>query len=164
LEVLAALGSDAAVTVPKLIEIMSEDELLGGLQERAVATLSKIGPKAAPAVLKLIEMAERDTANARGWCIQAFSSIGPAAAPAVPFLIDLLMGRVRIDPDPFYVPMAAHALGNIGAIEALPALLQVLRKTDDADVAHEVVEAIGKARHRCSRSRGIIDRLGWRPS
>jgi PBS lyase HEAT-like repeat len=50
----------------------------------------------------------------------------------VPFILDK------------YVDMAADALGNIGAIEALPALLQVLGETDDPDGAHQVVIAIGR--------------------
>jgi|GEM_PF-6475890 len=144
MHVLGAFGPDAAVAVPKLIEIMSQEARTGGLKEEAVATLSKIGPGAAEAVPKLIEMAELDTANARGWCLKAFESIGPAAASAVPMLIDLLLRRTTVDPDPFYVPMAANALGNIGAIEALPALLEVLRETDEPDVACGVVQAIGK--------------------
>ena len=141
---MAAFGPDAAVAVPKLIEIISNDGLVGNLQESAVATLSAIGPSAAEAIPKLIEMAENDTANARAWCIQAFSSIGPAATMAVPLLIDLLLTRVSVDPDPFYVPMAADALGNIGAIEALPALFQVLRETDNPDVATASIQSIGK--------------------
>lgn len=144
MQVLGTFGADAAVAVSKLIEILCDEKPLGYLRESAVATLAKIGPAAAPAVPKLIEMAERDTANARGWCLKTFEAIGPAAAPAVPLLIDLLLRRASVDPDPFYVPMAADALGNIGAIEALPALLQVLRETDDPDVANTVVEAIGK--------------------
>jgi HEAT repeat protein len=144
LDVLASFGPDAAVAVPKLIEIMSDKRPLAGLKETAIATLAAIGPRAAQAVPKLIEMAELDTANARGWCLQAFSSIGPAAASAVPLLVDLLLRRVSVDPDPFYVTMAARALGEIGAIEALPALLQVLRETADPDVADDVVTAIGK--------------------
>jgi HEAT repeat protein len=59
-------------------------------------------------------------------------------------LIDTLLSRVRVDPDPFYVGMAATALGEIGAIEALPALLQVLREAEDPHVLCEVVRAIGE--------------------
>ena len=143
LNVLGGFGPDAAVAVPKLIEIMSREGPCGGLQESAVAALSKIGPAASPAVPKLIEMAERDTANARAWCLMAFASIGPAAAPAVPMLIDVLLRKVSHDP-PSYVSMAADALGDIGAIEALPALLRVLQETDDPELAHDVIEAIGK--------------------
>ena len=144
LDVLASFGSEAVVAVPKLIEIMSDERPLAGLQEEAVATLSAVGPGAAQAVPKLIEMAQLDTSNSRAWCLKAFESIGPAAARAVPLLIDILLRRVSVDPDPFYVSMAADALGNIGAIEALPALLQVYKETDDPDVACAVVEAIGK--------------------
>jgi HEAT repeat protein len=144
MEILAAFGPDAAVAAPRLIELLCQDNSLGILTERTVATLSAIGPAAAPAVPKLIEMAKADTANARGWCIQAFSTIGPPARLAVPLLIDLLLKRIEHDPDAFYVSMAADALGNIQAIESLPALLQVLRETDDADIASSVVRAIGK--------------------
>jgi len=156
LEVLAAFGPDAGVAVLKLIEITSNDDLLGGLQEKAVATLSAIGPGAAQAVPRLIAMAENDTANARGWCLQAFGSIGPAATAAIPLIIDIMLRRVAIDPDPFYVPMAADALGNIGAIEALPALLQVLRETDDPDVAVAAVRAIGKFGPDAAEARPIL--------
>ena len=144
MKVLRAFGPDAAVAVPKLFEIISKDEIRGGLHEDAVVTLATIGPAAAPTLPKLIEMAEHDTANARGWCLQAFESIGPAAASAVPLLIDLLRKRVSFDPDPFYVSLAADALGNIGAIDALPALLQALRETDDPSDAAALVQALGK--------------------
>jgi HEAT repeat protein len=89
-------------------------------------------------------MAEQDIANVRRWCIIAFGSIGPAAASAVPFLIDLLLKKVCIDPNTFYVSMAAETLGNIGSVEALPSLLLVLRETADPDVASQVAESIGK--------------------
>lgn len=144
IRILGAIGADAAAAVPQLIEIMTSDAPLGGLEETAVATLVDIGPGAAPAVPRLIEMAELDLKNARGWCLKAFESIGPAASPAVPLLIGLLRREVGVDPDPFYVPMAADALGNIGAIEALPALLETLRETGDPDIAIAVVRAIGK--------------------
>jgi hypothetical protein len=143
MKALAQIGPDAAVAVPKLIEIMSREEPLGGLHDQAVATLSAIGPAASAAVQKLIEMAEMDRANTRGWCIRALGSIGRAAESAVPLLIDVLLRRVQFDPDPFYVGMAATALGQIGAVEALPALLQVLREAEDPHVRCEVVRAIG---------------------
>jgi HEAT repeat protein len=139
MKALAQIGPDAAIAVPKLIEIMSGEERLGGLSEQAVATLAAIGPAASPAVSKLIEMAETDQGNARGWCICALGSIGRAAAPAVTLLIDILFRRVLVDPDPFYIGMAASALGDIGAIEALPALLQVLQEAEDPDVLCKVV-------------------------
>jgi HEAT repeat protein len=144
MKALAQIGPDAVLAVPKLIEIMSSEERLGGLKEQAVVTLDAIGPGALAAVPKLIAMAEADQANARAWCIQALGSIGRAAAPAVPLLIDILLRRVPIDPDPFYVGIAATALGDIGAIEALPSLLRVLQEADAPDVLCRVVQAIGK--------------------
>jgi HEAT repeat protein len=144
MKVLGQIGPDAAIAVPKLMEIMSSEELLGGLQEQAIATLAAIGPAASEAVPKLIEIAAEDHANARGWCIWAFESLGAAAASAVPLLIDILLRRVRVDPDPFYVGMAAGALGEIGAIEALPALLQVLQEAEEPDTLAPVIRAIGK--------------------
>ncbi len=144
LRVLAAIGPGAAVAVPRLIEIATREEPAGDLQEQAVATLAAIGPGAAEAVPTLIRMAELDAANARGWCLEAFRAIGPAAAPAVPLLIDLLLMRARVDPDPFYVSLAAGALGEIGSIEALPALVPSLRETADPEAATAVALALGK--------------------
>ncbi len=144
MEALAAFGPAAAVAVPKIVEIMSQEALAAGLHEQAVATLAKIGPGAADAVPKLIMMAELDTANARARCLTAFESIGPAAVAAVPFLIDFLMHRPPFDPDPFDIKMTADALGNIMALEALPALLQTLAETDDPEVAFSIIRAIGK--------------------
>jgi hypothetical protein len=40
MKALAQIGPDAAIAVPKLIEIMSSAERLGGLEEQAVATLA----------------------------------------------------------------------------------------------------------------------------
>lgn len=154
---LRSFGPDAAAAVPMLIEVLASEKPLGGLEEEAVATLADIGPGAAPAVPRLIEMAELDSANARGWCLKAIESIGSAAAPAVPLLLDLLLRRASVDPDPFYVPMAADALGNIGSNEALPALLEVLRETDDPDVATAVVQAIGKLGLDAAEAEPILD-------
>jgi len=160
LAVLAAFGPDAALAAPKLIEIASNDDLLGGLQESAVAALAAIGPSAAQVVPILIAMAENDIANARGWCLQAFISIGPAAKAAVPLVTDILLGRVSVDPDSCYAPMAAEALGNIGAIEALPALLQVLQDTNDPLSACAAAEAIGKFGPDAAEAIPILAALG----
>ncbi len=79
MKALAQVGPDAAIAVPKLIEIMTSAERLGGLQEQAVATIAAIGPAASAAVPKLIEMAGVDQADTRGWCICALGSIGRAS-------------------------------------------------------------------------------------
>lgn len=141
LRVLGSLGPAAAVAVPLLRRLLDEP---GSHQEQVVATLGDIGPAAAPAVPRLIAMAESDEANARGWCLRAFGEIGPEAAPAVPLVIDLLLGRAAHDPDPFYVPLAADALGSIGAAEAVPALVEALRTTDRPDAASSILAAIGE--------------------
>ncbi len=43
IKALVQIGPDAAIAIPKLIEIMGNDELLGGLQEQAIATLTLQG-------------------------------------------------------------------------------------------------------------------------
>jgi HEAT repeat protein len=162
MKALAQIGPDAAIAVPKLIGIMSSEEPLGGLQEQAIATLTAIGRAASEAVPKLIEIAAEDHANARGWCIWAFESFGPAAASAVPLLIDILLRRVRVDPDPFYVGMAAGALGEIGAIEALPALLQVLQEAEEPETLDQVIRAIGKLGPEASEAAPALVALAHR--
>jgi HEAT repeat protein len=141
LRVLGSLGPDAAVAVPLLRRLLDEP---GPHQEQVVATLGDIGPAAAPAVPRLVAMAESDEANARGWCLRAFAEIGPAAAPAVPLLVDLLLGRAAHDPDPFYIPLAADALGSIGAAEAVPALVEALSQTDQPYAAYAILAALGE--------------------
>ena len=156
LEILRAIGPDAAAAVPKLIEISGREDPTWGLQEEAVAALAAIGPKSAEAVPKLIEMAEFDEANSRSRCLHAFGQIGPAAAEAVPWLIDVVLKRASFDPDPFDVAMAANALGNIGAAEALPAFMQVLQETDDSEVALAVVDGIGKLGPQAAEAESLL--------
>ncbi len=162
MKALAQIGPDAAIAVSKLVEIASSEELLGGLQEQAIATLAAIGPAASEAVPKLIEIAKEDQANARGWCIWAFESFGPAAASLVPLLIDILLRRVRVDPDPFYVGMAAGALGEIGAIEALPALLQALQEAEEPETLDQLIRAIGKLGPEASEAAPALVSLAHR--
>jgi len=126
----------------RLLDVLEHGDDLS--KDRPMIAPAQIGPDAAIAVPKLMEIAEEDQANAQGWCIWSFESFGPAAASAVPLLIEILLRRVRVDPDPFYVGMAAGALGELGAIEALPALLQVLQEPEEPDDLDQVIRAIGK--------------------
>jgi HEAT repeat protein len=157
LAVLSAIGSDAAAAVPDLVEIIQDDD--DNLLENAVAALDAIGPAAAPAVPRLIEIATADLANARGRSIVCLGSIGPAAAPAVPLLVDVLLRRVPIDPDPWYVGLAASALGHIGAAEAVPALLRVLQETTDPDDANSVIHALARIGPDAVTARPLLEAL-----
>jgi len=142
LNVLRAIGPDAAVAVPLLTAIL--DDPSEPNRDEALATLASIGPAAAPAVPRLIAMAANDDAPTRAWCLEAFRAIGPAAATAVPLILDVLLGRAPFEADSFLVPLAADALGEIGAIEALPALVQVLGEADRPGVACSALVALGK--------------------
>ncbi|MDG3007923.1 HEAT repeat domain-containing protein [Paludisphaera mucosa] len=154
LRFLAAIGPDAAVAVPMLAAIL--DDRTGQDQESAVATLAAIGPAAAPAVPRLIAMAKDDEANARAFCLHAFAAIGPPAAAAVPLLLDVLNRRVAHDPDPFYVSLAADALGAVGAIEAVPDLVRLLDETDDPVAAESALAALGKLGRAAAEALPVI--------
>jgi HEAT repeat protein len=140
---LIAFRGDAAVAVPTLIDLLNSKTLRGGRDLTAIITLGEIGPAAAPAVPLLTERAKESYVGPE--CIVALAKIGPGAATAVPALIDILLGRVRdLERRPFFIYLAADALGDIGSVEAVPALLQVFRVTEDASTASSVATALGK--------------------
>jgi HEAT repeat protein len=157
LGVLPAIGPDAAAAVPNLAEIIQDDQ--DDLLENAVAALDAIGPAAAPAVPRLIEIATADLANARARGIACLGSIGPAAAQAVPLLVDFLLKRVPFDPDPWYVSLAAIALGDIGAVEAVPALVQVLQDTTDPGDASTIIFALARVGPDAAAARPQLEAL-----
>jgi hypothetical protein len=121
IDALRAIGPDAASSLPKIFEFLEHATLRQEI-ESAVAALAAIGPDEDAVASKLVDMATRDVASSRAWCIAALAEIGPNATPAVPLLMNILSG---LDTTPEVSPIQAIcALGRIGAGEALPALLK----------------------------------------
>ncbi|MGE3806225.1 MAG: HEAT repeat domain-containing protein, partial [Gemmataceae bacterium] len=147
MEVLAAIGPEAASAVPTLIEVLStptEDPGPKGkpvgprLRSEAIRTLAKIGPAAAPAVPKLIEMMSQD--NNRAEIAHTLGAIGPEAKVAVPKLLPLLT-----DKDAEVRAWSAAALIRLTGKtdEYLPVLLTIVREKSDSN------------RERWGRSRAV---------
>lgn len=90
------------------------------LQYQATYALQALGPRAAPAVPKLMEMLD-DPAR-QELALQVLGAAGPAATPAIPKLIELVQR-----PQSFY--SASQALAAIGpaAIAAKPFFLELMR-------------------------------------
>jgi HEAT repeat protein len=78
-EVMAAFGSFARPALQPAIEML--DHADPGRQIGALRVITALGPDAAPAVPKLIEMLSGQSQETR--CIEALAAIGPAAAAAI---------------------------------------------------------------------------------
>ncbi len=81
LQALAELGSDAAPTVPALVEALGDDNLL--LRQGAAGTLVRMGRPAVPRLLKALR---KDNLDLRRALIVILGRIGPGAAEALPAL------------------------------------------------------------------------------
>ncbi|CAK9067825.1 AP-1 complex subunit beta-1 (Adaptor protein complex AP-1 subunit beta-1) (Adaptor-related protein complex 1 subunit beta-1) (Beta-1-adaptin) (Beta-adaptin 1) (Clathrin assembly protein complex 1 beta large chain) (Golgi adaptor HA1/AP1 adaptin beta subunit) [Durusdinium trenchii] len=110
------LSSFGEPVVPVLVEALGHPDR----RLAAVATLQRIGPKAAVAAVPMIEaVGVADDPRLRQEVSYAIASIGPAAADATGQLV-MLLG----DSDPQVVYSAIYALGKIGppANSAVPKL------------------------------------------
>jgi HEAT repeat protein len=136
---LRCLGPSAAPAIPTVLGTLDQPELRQEIAS-AIAALAAIGPDDPAVVSRLVDMATRDVASSRGWCVDAFGEIGPNAVPAVPLLLDVLSGR-EATPEVSQV-QAAWALGQIGSGDALPGLLQAAQSLGGAEASTS--EALGK--------------------
>ena len=78
------------------------------VRERAVVTLSIMGPDARAAVPQLVEALSDQEEFVREWAVHALAAIGPAAADAIPALIEALL-----DDEPCVSQAASEAIITI---------------------------------------------------
>lgn len=116
-------GTRAATAVPVLRD--SLDDRDSGIRAFAVQALGSIGPSAAPAVPRLIEIARSSDATTAA---QSLGLIGPAASNAVEVLVLIASGH-RFDR-----VSAVQSLGRIGsaACRAAPKLAGLVEDPDEA--------------------------------
>ena len=135
-EALGRFGRDSALAVP---ELFKDGSFNSGCDRVAIIqALGNIGPAAAPAVPRVLEVLERwrdDAADvrARRAAVEALGRIGASARTVVPALVECLK-RSR-DPNARELRLAVvEALRRFGgdAVEAVPALLPLL--LDEADI------------------------------
>ncbi len=129
-DVLYWIGPAASEAVPALTSMLRSRD--PEERDRALLTLSSIGPLAVPAVVAALAHEDPDTAARAAW---ALGRMGPAAADAVPQLLVLLRRKDSA------LPAAAEALRRIGPppssadslVEALdcadPVVTQALRES-----------------------------------
>ena len=120
-EGLRGIGPEA---VPALQQLLVDQNVL--VRQEAARTLGAIGPKARAAMPALLAALKDKEPAMRAAAAEGLGGIGPEAQVAVPLLLDGLK-----DKDPSLRASAATALGGIGAREAIPALKEALKDTDD---------------------------------
>lgn len=126
----------ASLGLPGLLRFLDSKDL----DERpsAIFCIALMGPRAAPAVPKLLKALEEfgkqrgdEGHNALRTTIDAFRGIGPAAAPAIGPLVRILLDEKKSEGARY---SAALALGCIGKPDK--AALEALRKTAKSDLAN----------------------------
>jgi hypothetical protein len=133
------LGPAAAPAVPKLIELIQEDNVVN--RRQAVGALMAIGPAAAPAVPVLRKALYHEDFHTQYWACRALGAIGEPALPAVPDLIDRLKnGAASVKRN------AAAALGKIGPKIGPDAVQALTEAVDDVvqPVREQAVLALGR--------------------
>ncbi len=122
--VIDAFVKRGKAVVPRVIRALDDPKRL----PYAVQILNRIGPDAAEAVPKLIELLDTvEDADIRRDIIVALGSIGPASAPALPKLLKLLK---TADIETKYA--LTYAIGQLGpkAEAANPQLLELVESKD----------------------------------
>ena len=110
--------------VPRIVRALDDPKHL----PHAVQILNRIGPDAAEAVPKLVELLDKvEDPSIRRDIIVALGSIGPASAPALPKLLKLLK---TADTETKYA--LTYAIGQLGpkAEAANPQLLELVESKD----------------------------------
>jgi HEAT repeat protein len=120
----ATLGEIGEPALPALIEILEKPRH----RVAAVVGLTKLGPKAAPALSGLITALADGGDQLRSLTAHAIQAIGPPAGPAVPALIKVLddpVKHIRVS-----AILALEAIGPPGASAAIPKLTQMASDED----------------------------------
>jgi HEAT repeat protein len=151
LNVLQRLGPHAAKAVPPLTAWFRA-EVNPGTRNVIAFTLGTIGPAARTATPDLIEMLQQRDLSSRQTALQALRSIG-GADPGK--LVPALLGVLRDNPG-YVRGLALDLLGDQGpaAAEAVPLLLEVLRKPEGADLA-SAARALGQIAPERARKEGV---------
>jgi HEAT repeat protein len=119
---LGRFGPSASAAVATLAEELDDNE--GSVRTASASALGRIGASAAPAVPGLIRHL-RDRGDTYLY-IEALGGIGDAAETAVPTLVEFLRSK-----DWAIQALTVRALGKIGDLRALPALLKELDDSSD---------------------------------
>ena len=151
-ETLGEIGPEAAGAVPQLVAALRDEdglmtveaaqalsrigsaavgpltELLADENYRVLAAtiLADVGPDAVEALPVLIRLLGSDVEDVRRSALLGLAGMGPKAEEAVPSLMTLLSDSGNPSQ-----PGAAYALARIGAKEAIPSLLEIVRNTSD---------------------------------
>lgn len=130
---LGLLGSrDAAPVLRALLD--DRDPLVRRVAVRALGQVGDAGSVAA-----LVEMVTRDPALTR----DTHAAVAAIGAPAVPALTRLVRARLDGGQDPEAVVFCVRALGDIGAFDAVPLLVE-LAGADDPPVVAAAAQALGR--------------------
>ena len=144
-------GSQARVAVPRLIAVISDDELSDVVRRQTAMMLARIGDPAREAVPILIELRSdkrSDESGVRFWATKSLGLFGSVAAGAVPILSKELADAMHPAGERLLV---ADVLGQIGTGPAVQSLArELLRPRDSSDSAETqllevAIDAIGQA-------------------
>lgn len=132
LATIIAMGESGDGThVTQLLELIQDDSSDPQARMEAIYALARIGDKRA--VAPLMAVLERDMKDRKGYAMAAIPALGMLGDRlAVPLLRRALNNR-----DEFWLgrEMAARALGEIGASDAVPDLVQAAWQADTRDAA-----------------------------
>ena len=101
------------------------------VRTNALKSLAKIGPEAAVALPKLLEILKQSASYERTLAIRCLARIGPDAAESVPTLIDILKSRQSS----VWRHEAARALAQMGSAgeAAIPTLIAILGDPNESE-------------------------------
>ncbi len=123
---LGLYGPEAKAAIPELIAALADRE--GDVRDRVIQTLIRVGPDALPALLKALH---HDAPLVRSGTWQVVVGMGPAARPLLPDVVAVLRDP-KEDADGRQAAAGAVAAMGLEGKVAIPALLEVLKGTDDA--------------------------------
>ena len=124
--------------LPDLIELFREQEHRRRPTNTARSTMSRMGPRAAPAIPSLMVMLEDRDSGVRAASASVLGSIGPEAGIATAPLVEMLK-----DKEPGARQASAQALGSIGA-DARTAAAPLISLLNDSSCAHLAVRSLRK--------------------
>jgi HEAT repeat protein len=144
---LGKIGPGAAAAIPALSAALND-----GDRHEASRALSRIGPRAVPA---LVEALKNSDWHVRWRVTLALSQIQPIPEELVPILVTLLR-----DKDGVVRQAAAGGLGQLGAAaqEGVPALIEAL-KDRERYAAREAIDALGRIGPKARAAVPVLTRI-----